>query len=287
MPEQQRIIVFDSQRLNEVQACMRKYNFMFGESPVKPMEAPDSFERGDMIHQMLKTYYVLRKYRSRWAQNNTSHSDVIRICVNVGRYTALRLSLEVAEVQWTVETFVQYAQHYENDGWDQITSVEQTGSKILYESPSLIILYEMKFDLVISLKNAPIVPVDHKTSKMRKEPSGLSNQFMGYCWGLGVNNIMINKVGFQTTLKPEEKFQRHLLSYQNDQIEEWRENAIWWIKFADAMIQTGQYPANFTSCDKYSGCIFKEVCSSDRATREWKLKTKFAGIKTWDVGADL
>lgn len=281
-----RIVVVDSQRLNNIQLCMRKYRLIFGDS-ISPIIRPAYFERGDMLHQMLQAYYVLRKYRTRWAQNRTDHKRVQEICVNIGRHAAIRMNLEIEDVEEVIDAFLQYSTHYENDGWDQILAIEQVGSKILYQSDALIILYEFKIDLTIRLANCPVMPVDHKSSRKRTPPETLSNQFMGYCWGLGVNNIMVNKIGFQKTLKPEEKFQRYTLSYSNDVLDEWRESAIWWVKHALNQMDEGLFPPNLTSCDKWGGCVFQELCVCDRVTREYKMKTKFEQVPIWDPGKHL
>src|SRR5204862_6305778 len=68
--------------------------------------------------------------------------------------------------------------------------------------------------------------VDHKSSSRRGTPSGLDNQFLGYCWALDVNNLVINKIGFQKTLKNEDKFERHVKSYSKELLDEWRVNSI-------------------------------------------------------------
>jgi hypothetical protein len=48
------------------------------------------------------------------------------------------------------------------------------------------------------------------------------------------------------------------------------------------------YPANKTSCDKYAGCIFEEVCKADPVTRDWKLRALFEKAdKPWSVGGAM
>jgi hypothetical protein len=282
------IVAVDSQKLNAIQNCMRKFNFTFGEFNMEPTVRPDFFEKGDLVHKMLQMYYTLRQHRHRWQPNGRTHADIVDSCVKWGRFSALRMQLDFEEVEMVIKTFRDYCTYVANDGWDRIIFVEKVGSKVLYESSDLTILYETKIDLGIGLTNVPVIPVDHKTGSRRQSPEELSNQFMGYCWALGVNNIIVNKIGFQKTLKPEEKFQRHTLSYSNDQLEEWVSNSVWWIKFALGCVQEKFYPANYTSCDKYSGCVYREVCKASKSIREFKLHSLFeerAGV--WDVGKDL
>ena len=281
-----RVVAIDSQKLNAIQKCMRFYRYNM-EQAFQPIFTPDYFERGDLLHKMLQTYYILRKSRCNWAINHKTHADIVQICIRVGRHYSYRMRIDITEVENVIDTFRQYTEHTANDGWDNILAVEQSGSKILHEDNELIILYEFKIDLIISLMNMPAIPVDHKSVSQRRETEMLSNQFMGYCWSLGVNNIIINKLGFQKTLKPAQKFERQTMSYAPDVLEEWVASSIWWIKHAIRLTDDKMFPPNLTSCDKYSGCLFREVCRSDQYTREFKLRSLFEHSPKWDVGAGL
>jgi hypothetical protein len=222
-----------------------------------------------------------------WVIHNISHADIIDICVRVGQHAAIKMSLDNVEVESVVNAFREYAAFIANNGWDNIIAVEQSGSRIIYEDEDIVILYQFKIDLIISLQNCPVYPIDHKSSKQRRNPQYLSNQFMGYCWGLDVSNIGENKIGFQKTLKPEEKFQHHTLSYSAEMLEEWREWAIYWLKKYIVDCENDFYPPNYTSCDKYSGCIFQDICKASKEVREMKLLQTFERRPTWDVGVGL
>ena len=281
-----RIIVIDSQRLDAIQSCMYLYKLRFGGGPSTPQQTPDYFERGGLLHRMLESYYKIKKYRSRWELNKKTHADVVESCIIIGRTTATKMSLDIAEIETVIDTFRQYTTHWENDSWYDVLAIEQVGSRVLFESEEIVILYESKVDLILKL-NGSVVPVDHKSSKSRRDPNYLANQFKGYCWILGVNSIIVNEIGFQRTLKATEKFRRHTLSYSASVLEEWKQNTTWWVLDAVKKIDTETYPMNFTSCDKYSGCMFKSICQADPEVREYKLKSLFAVTDKWDVGAAL
>lgn len=280
------IVAIDSTKLNALQLCARKYDLVFNNA-LSPLSKPEHLERGDLMHKTLQYYYVLRKYRTRWAQNNRTHADIVKICLKIGEHYAIKLQLDPEEVGAVLFQFTEYCEHYEHDGWDRIISVEQIGSFVLYEDNEIVIIYDMKMDLVLQLDNNLIIPVDHKTVKQRKPPEQLSNQFIGYCYGLGVNNVMINRIGFQKTLKREERFQRFTLSYPNAVLEEWRNNTIWWIKQLLNHIDTDFYPANFTSCDKWGGCVFQTACGKEPIARDVELLRSFDVAEHWDVGRSL
>lgn len=276
------IVAIDSQRLEAMQSCMMFYDYRFNKSLV-PINTPDYLERGSLIHHMLAQFYKMRKYQSRWYINGKSYRDIVDICIRVGRSEALSLGLDIAEVEDVIEVFKQYTDLWENDSWTDIVGVEQTSAKVLYDSDSLTILYEAKMDLVLRI-GGNITAIDHKHSKSRRDPNQLSNQFKGYCWSLGNNNLIVNEIGFQKTIKPVEKFRRHMLSFPDSIIEEWKRNTIFWVKFTLGCTDSGIYPRNFSSCDKFSGCDFRHICSAEPGDlREFRLRKDFKE-KVWDVG---
>jgi len=282
-----RIVAVDSQKLDAIQSCMFLFKLRFGSSEndftgSQPLITPDYFERGGLLHDMLEQYYKLKRYRDRWQRNNTTHSDVVRISTDIGRHKAARMHLDIAEVEKVIDTFRQYTDHWENDSWNNVVATESVGSKVLYEDDDLIIVYEVKMDLILDISGV-LVPVDHKTASARRDPNALSNQFKGYCWFLGVHNLIVNEIGFQKTLKPVEKFRRHTLRFSANTIQEWVNNTVWWVRFAMGMIDAETFPKNFTSCDKYSGCAFKEICLADPEVQNYKLQSLFEE-KKWDIG---
>lgn len=295
------IIAADSQLLNSVQYCARatKYTHELGLSPIT---IPDYYEKGGLLHDMLKTYYILRMYRNRWAfnkmrrdSNPVSHADVVDICVRVGRHLANKMRLDLDDVEVVIGTFRDYCTHRANDGWDQVIAVEQTGSFILYEDDRYKILYMVKMDLVLQLQNLPVIGVCHKSMSKRVSdviapdgstfnPGQLENQFMGYALALGTNSFIKNDIGFQKTLKPSEKFNRHLLNFSNDNLEEWRQESAWWLIRHHEDSAIGLHPRNLTSCNKFSGCLYRPVCKVDRELRYKKLLTITEKKDVWDVG---
>jgi hypothetical protein len=195
------------------------------------------------------------------------------------------MSLDIAEVEQVIDAFETYTDFWENDNWNNILATEKVGSAVLFDSPELCILYEYKIDLVLNIGGS-VTPVDHKSAKSRRDPNYMGNQFKGYCWALGVNTLLVNEIGFQKTLKPVEKFRRHTMTFSDNTIKEWRENSIWWIKHAIDLIDADKFPQNFTSCDKFRGCLFKQpICMQDPEVRLYKID-QFFQSRSWDVGKE-
>ncbi len=301
----QKIIAADSQVLNSIQYCQRAMQYTH-ERSLRSVNPPDYQEKGDLIHRMLQTYYTLRKYRSRWALNQmrrasgpVTHADVVDISVRVGRHHLYKLRLDPDDSERVIEVFRDYCTHRCDDKWDKIIAVEQTGSFILFENEEYKIIYQVKIDLILELDNLPLIGVDHNSASRRSAdiigpdgsvfpPESLSNQFMGYCVALGTNNFIKNEIGFQRTLKPNDRFVRKMISYSNDNLDEWKDEAAWWLMRAAADSTQGIFPRNLTSCDKYGGCQYRAVCKADRDLRERKLGVMFEQrSEKWDPGANL
>lgn len=281
----QTVVAVDSQKLNHIQLCARKFDFTFLQD-LEPVSKAEALERGDLLHKMLQTYYTLCKSRSRWAQNGHSHEDILNICKKVGDHHAVGMELDLEECDIVKNTFTDYCRFFADERLD-IIAVEQVGSRVLHEDEELKIIYETRIDLVVRVSGM-LIPWDHKSSQKRQEVISISNQFIGYCWMLGSHNIIINKVGFQKTLPAREKFIRTTLSYPTDVIEEWRESVVWWVKLAVFYMKSNFFPPNYTSCDKWGGCIFRHICETERKMRGFKILRDFNVRKEpWDVGRKL
>lgn len=278
------IIVVDSQKLNTIQSCACKYDFNFNEN-LSPIHKAEPLERGSLIHHMLETYYSMHKYRQRWPIH-FNQRKIRQICERVADYFAVKMELSIEDVDDTFRVFKEYIEYYWAEP-HQTLAVENVGSKVMYEDEELVIIYETKIDWIWSLPQIPLMPTDHKSSGRRGDVEDLSNQFIGYCWMLNVRNLMVNKIGFQTTVKPKDKFERHIKSYPLPIIEAWVENSVWWIKQLRHHEAANVWPLNLTSCDKYSGCIYKPICLSPAESKEFKKRQLYQVTEPWDIGVKL
>ena len=290
-----RILNIDSQMLNMIQMCARKmqYSFIYN---LQPHEKEEALEKGDLMHKMLEVYYSMKldggpdRQSPIWQElivgaGISPDGDMVDVGVDAGLYFASTMSIPSQVAEEVIDQFKAYADYYAHDDWHPI-AVEEVGSKVLYQSDDFKIVYSFKIDLVAE-KGRIIAPFDHKTGARRQEPTSLSNQFIGYCYALGTENIIVNKIGFQKTIKPAERFQRYILTVDKERIREWEENSIYWAMQYAQYWKDDFFPMNLTSCDKYSGCIFKRICETDPDNRAWKLKRDFTTVDQWDVAKTL
>ncbi len=188
--------------------------------------------------------------------------------------------------QWVLDTCDQYTIHYRNDHWVPL-EIEVVKGDVLYEDEEVRVMWKSKMDMV-SDTNQGIYPVDHKTMKMNRNSLTLNNQFMGQCVMLRTNRMFLNKIGFQKTLKPEEKFLRPAVNYSTQRLMEWQSETLpFYAKLLLMYAETGHFPPNYTHCEgKYGNCAFVKVCESNPDMREETIKQMFIVGPTWNPTND-
>jgi len=235
-----------------------------------------SLSKGVLVHDGLKIYY-------RAIMDGSNRRTALDAMIEGLRMKALKSDLEIPDSEEVVKTLTQYALYRMEDSLMPI-AVEQPFSYILYEDDEIVILHEGIVDLVAADKMIKMAVVDHKSSSRNAYISSMSNQFKGYALAFQTPNIIVNKIGFQKTLPPDQKFVRSLLSYSDSVIEEWKQKAIRKMKRYASIIHDPMLmdEANETSCDKYSGCIYRSVCEQPPSIREHLLLTNFRVRGPWD-----
>lgn len=312
-------IEIDSQHLNGIQSCFTKHHYQFNEN-LSPAKKAVPLEKGSLLHKVLELYDGLMAKchdlsSDTWEELagtdlvanfamklEPTKRDIIDFCLAAGQHFAISLETDPEELDNVLFQFNAYCEYYTNDPWETL-AVEQVGSKVLFDHPELQIIYVGKIDRLVQ-QGRIIAPMDHKSSSRRGDVSSLSNQFIGYCFLLSTNHIIVDKIGFQKTLKAGERFQRYHLIIDDARIEEWRMNTVMtmlnylslsckdeseaFLYFAMLReFSQKQKLMNLTSCDKYSGCTYKEICGGNPEGRDWTKERDFIVREPWDVGTIL
>jgi hypothetical protein len=79
----------------------------------------------------------------------------------------------------------------------------------------------------------------------------------------------------QVLLTQPNSFQRGFTYRTDDQLDEWLVDLRHWLHNAETYATNGYWPQNDTSCDKFGGCKFREVCSRSPRVRDAYLKATF------------
>ena len=272
-------LVYDATMLSSLMSCPRFAEFRFDLNLVPIQGKSVSLEMGSIVHKILEVYYkhIIQHFPRTLALTNAmlegeryaNDSTEIVNCTPEDKALALKTAEE-------------YFDFYKSDHWTPL-EVEKVKGQLLYEDDEVRIIWKAKFDLVTDT-NQGIYPVDHKTMKQRRDSLTLNNQFIGQCILLGTRTMFINKIGFQTSLKPSEKFTRVPINYSLDRLNEWRDEILpYYAKLHLMYAEAGYYPPNFTHCEnKWGFCMYKDICEANRNMRSEIMNTEFKVGEPWD-----
>ena len=268
----------DSQIITTLQGCDRKADYRFNHQLIPINGKSRSLEKGSLVHEFLEAYYKAIK--------NGSNKAVAESMGHVAaeRYIKEMKNTPIEEAQEAIDTCHQYVKFRKNDAW-AIIDVEAGKGEFVFEDDEIRVLYKVKYDLIVDT-NQEVTSIDHKTMSRNGETLDLNNQFMGQCLLLKTSGMIVNKVGFQKSLKPEEKFVRVRMSYSKDRLAEFVELIGYYAKVLINNTEQDYWPPRFTACDKFFGCEYKKVCSGDRNDRNRLLKEQFIVGEPWDVEID-
>lgn len=305
-------VILDSQILTTLMSCGRLADFRFNLDLIPTTGKSNSLEMGGLVHKVFEVYgknIIDGRSRAHAIEQGLAAGQLFitgcGLCKDFvsnereikpacghkpNEYPGVSAPQESEGYKigwkWALETCEQYFEFWKNDSWI-LLEVEVTKGKVLYEDDDLRIMWKAKFDKIVDT-NQGVLPSDYKTMKQRRDTLSLNNQFMGQVILCGVRNIVIDKVGFQTTLKPNEKFGRVVVPYDIDRLLEWQSEILpYWARMMLMYNESGYWPPNFTHCEnKYGKCSFIDVCSANRNMREELLRQEFKiGLK-WDITND-
>lgn len=258
---------FDSTMLNNI-VCGRKGNFAHNKHLKQRTGAPSYFDYGELGHYALRIYY-------QGIYDGLTYTQAKDKCIEESRsFYTQNLTLEVAECEEALKTVEQYLSYHQNDSWYPL-KIEQPFAVEVFRDEELEIngqnglrlVAEGVIDLEVRTENGEEVIVDHKFISRNREPDKLGYQPMLYCVAYNKRKIIYNHIGKQKTLKPDEKFTRHTRFYSESLLKEFINETVFkvlrWMKDDEE----GTYLPEFTSCDKFSGCIYRKICETEIGMR--------------------
>jgi hypothetical protein len=301
-------VILDATLLTSLMSCPRKADLRFNELLVPIDGKSNSLECGSLVH-------VILEYFNKGKMAGLGRNDAIELGFAAGRtYIAGCKTCGNAEApctkhkdndwtgmvntpeesdrkftgwKWVLSTMEQYFDYYHNDSFITIAAEEVRGEQV-YEDDDIAVIWKAKFDEIVDTEIG-LVPRDHKTMKQNRDTLTLNNQFIGQCLLTKSRTIVVNKIGFQTSLKPEEKFIRASISYSADKFAEWINDILpYYARMLVAYTQAGHFPPNFDSCEgKYGMCNYlTNICEVDRGMRDSNKLIYFKKGRMWDINND-
>jgi hypothetical protein len=138
-------------------------------------------------------------------------------------------------------------------------------------------------DRVVTLNNALLV-MDYKTTTTTLEERYFAqyepnNQMSLYTLagriilGAPIRGVVISAA--QLLLEEPHRFVRGFTYRTQDQLDEWLGDLNILLRINEAYAANNYWPMNDLSCDKYGGCIFREICTKSPDARERFLRSDF------------
>lgn len=307
IPPKKKNVVMDATMLSSLMSCARFHDIRFNHRLVSLRGRSNSLEVGALIHKVLEVYYkhMINGFPRQTSIGNALAAGQLYIagcphCANVTDGSKPTCGHDVEEYpglqntppnsegfttgyNFAMNTCEQYFEHYKNDALIPIAT-EHVKGEIIYEDDEIRVLWKAKFDLIVDTNQAGIVSMDHKTFKQDRDKTSLSNQFSGHCVLLKSRNVIVNKIGLQSSKKIVDRLSRELMSYSSDRLLEWQGEIVPYYAYKYIQfVESNYWPPDYTHCDnKYGMCPYKNVCEADRNMREEVLRSGFKIAPIWD-----
>jgi len=292
-------ILMDSQILNDLESCPTKLELHHNQKLV-PIIKATALEKGDLFHRALSLWRRLSVHRTKWEFEKREN-----LCIKLMQKLIVKMNASLDELEPEIEYFKFYVEiKYRSDDQFLTISVEKPFIKQIYECDDFVLFWTGQPDWIFIDVNGLFHPsrkgqiyvLDTKTGSRDIQPHKLSNQFIGYCYGLEGEELIVDKVNFYVKLDPEKSFKRRIITIDHWLKERWYGKVIKRAHEYFRYIQSGideLTDTNYTSCDKYSGCIFREICETVPGENETVLearqfiKDRDFKKETWDVSKIL
>lgn len=272
----------DPTMLSTFKACPAKSHMRFNLNKTTPLK-PRPLDRGTIIHLGYEDYWKTLKKGLPWEA--AVQSGLLGIRVGL---TESDLSGE--DGNRCLEVFEEVAHRWKIEDLSfEIVEVEQVFSFVLYEDENFRFVMMGKIDLIVNDHRYTNLPIDHKSYERDFPLSRLKDQFICYAYVTQSNYLYVNRVGFQTSIKPEIKHKRVPLSYDHIFFEQWKKDTIrWFFMYYDCAVEN-YWPLNDTSCEKFNRqCEYIGICeTTGEENKAHKLNVDFKTDTPWDVGKAL
>lgn len=273
-------IVFDMSKYDLFLLCEARFNFRHNLNIGKPGK-PEAMDRGTLVHVGEEVYWT--------ALMNHEHYDdaVSKALSKIREAGVISSELDPETISRVVDVMEENFDYWRvADQSLVINGVEEPFMYELFDNDDVRLFLTGKIDLAVSDNRYENEPWDHKSYDRTFMPGRMNNQFKNYAYALKSNFLTVNKIGFQKTLKPHEKYIRTRLTFDPVILEEWKQNVITVLmnKYLTCVAEN-KWPMNETSCEKYNRrCEFYEICdASGLPAKNWKINSQYIKIEPWDV----
>lgn len=276
-------VTLDATMFDLMQLCPQRYYYRFVLNKVTPTKAKP-LDRGTLVHVGQEEYWKALK-------EGDAFNLRVQRAIQAVQQGSIDSDLDMDEVSRIIdvmrETFIV---NRSLDEELEVLAVENPFAYSLYQDETVHIVMIGKIDLIVKDRkfDQPIV-YDHKSYERDFPLKRLNNQFTNYAVAAETDYLVVNRIGFQTSVSPDKKHKRIFLSYDEPFKQQWKDNVVQVVYQYLDYISENKWPMNLTSCDKYNRlCEYFDICdTSGEAGKTFKLDTHFNTGEKWDVSAVL
>lgn len=280
---------WDSTSLTSLKECPRKYLYTI-RSGYAPRSENVHLTFGIYYHQGLEYYDILKA-------KGLSHDEATLTMVEyMMTKTHGWKSDDTAKNRFTlIRSLVWYLQQFQDD----------PAKTIILSNGKPAVELSFRFNLDASVGDTQylycghldrlaefmgdVYVMDRKTSKSSLaynyfDKFNPHTQMTGYTLGgkiafsQPVKGVVIDATQVGVTFN---RYQRGFTMRSQDQLDEFLEETVWYIKLAEGYAKNNFWPKNESACGNYGGCPFLAVCSKPVKQREVWLKADFHN-RLWD-----
>ncbi len=302
------MFAWDSTSLGMFKTCPQLYKYVIIDGWTSHDESPH-LTFGIEYHRALQEYDVARF-------DGKGHDDAVRVSLRalLTRTSNWKSDHKLKNRDYLVRTVLWYLEQFKNDpaktfkldngkpavevsfkfelGWGptkRYDEIQQDGSKETVEYQPQPYLLSGHLDRIVEYDSSLFV-MDRKTTTSTPgdyyfNQFSPNNQMSLYSYAAQivvhspVKGVIIDcaqvAVGFS-------RFVRGMTYRTTEQLEEWMEDLKSWLALAEQYAVADKWPKNDTSCDKFGGCRFRDICSKSPRVREKFLNTNFTKAKPED-----
>lgn len=275
-------IVLDASQLDTFISCNCKFDYRYNRNKVLEAKAAP-LDRGSVIHNCLESFYLALK-------DKLPYNDAVIALRDRFKKELQESELDIDKLNRVEDTLLENVDYWRiYDQRFEIVDVEKPFIYLLAETDLFNLYMTGKIDLIINDDKYTNLPYDHKSFDRDFPVKRLTNQFINYANALNSNYLVINRIGLQKTLPPEQKYKRLIQSYDHIIKEEWKRDIVAVMNTYLDCVANDYWPRNLTSCDKFNRlCEYYDVCdSSGREAKEYKLASNYILTTPWDVSKIL
>lgn len=278
----------DSQVFSAFMSCPRYMDYRYNRHLITITGPSVNILKGTLAHEGTHKFNLARIEGHTW-------KEAVSIGLAACRVKAPTLNIDADNalmVYRTLEEFWEFKQS--NAVYEIPLAAERTFNVKVYENPELRLRIYLtgRIDYIFKLisGDSGIIPLDYKSESEKWFYSGLSNQFKFYAIATKSDIVVVQRIGFQVTKKPEEKYKTETINFPPGVMKEFIEEIIpqTCMNLVIAM-QENKYLPNYTNCiHGHFACMFSDkynnggICSVAPDIREEKIRSYFSIGIEWN-----